>query len=376
MSLSLSERDHSVERSTSTDRAASCAKRDEADGFPLLSFPDAATNVLSIRAKALVFADPASRQLLKNIDVIAASTASVLVQGETGTGKELVARYLHEKSGRRGPFLAVNCGGFSENLIEAELFGHEAGAYTGAQGSRQGWFEAANGGTLFLDEIGDLPLAMQVKLLRVLQEREVVRLGSRKSTPVDVRLVVATNVDLSRAVASGHFRMDLYYRVNVASINLPPLRDRQGDIEPLARHFARVYAQKLDVNEPHIGARTLDALRAYQWPGNIRELENVIHYALLVCDGNTLLPEHLRFAGVATPTPAGQSAALSPEEALGHAIDRLLATPGDKLHDLIEHTTLKIAMDRHHHNQVRTAQALGISRNVLRTLLKRYQFID
>src|SRR3954470_9997570 len=203
----------------------------------MLSLPDAAAGPLSVRAKALVFEDPLSRALLARIERIAPSDAPVLVTGETGTGKELVARQGHALSNRAArPFVAVNAGAFSASLAESELFGHEKGAFTGAQSAKAGWFEAASGGTLFLDEIGDLPLPLQVKLLRVLQEREVVRLGSRQAIPIDVRLIAATNVDLEEAVAAGHFREDLFYRLNVATILLPPLRERPGDILPLAAY--------------------------------------------------------------------------------------------------------------------------------------------
>ncbi len=190
-----------------------------------LSFTDSAPGAsLHPRANRSVFADIGTERLLKQVERLAPSDASVLIIGESGTGKELMARRLHAQSQRRGPFIAVNCAALSANLVEAELFGHEAGAYTGATGARAGWFEAADGGTLFLDEVADLPPAVQVKILRVLQEREVVRVGSRKATAIDVRLVAATNIDLEAAVAEGRFRLDLYYRLSVASITLPPLR--------------------------------------------------------------------------------------------------------------------------------------------------------
>ena len=249
----------------------------------LLTLPESTSSNLSIRAKALVFHDPVSLQLLEHTERIARSEATVLVIGETGTGKELIARHIHAVSGRSGPFVAVNCGAFSESLIDAELFGHESGAFTGASQARAGWFEAANGGTLFLDEIGDLPLALQVKLLRVLQERQVVRLGSRRSIPLDVRLVAATNIDLGRAVEAQHFRADLYYRLSVATVRLPPLRERPSDILPLATHFIAFYRSKLNLREVTLSQSAQQALLAYSWPGNIRELENVIHFALIVC---------------------------------------------------------------------------------------------
>src|ERR1700754_1332229 len=268
------------------------------DSYPqvakILTLPDSHTAPLTIRAKALVFHDPQSRLLLDHVERLARSDATVLVTGETGTGKELIARHIHATSGRGGPFVAVNCGAFSETLIDAELFGHEAGAFTGASHARAGWFEAANGGTLFLDEIGDLPMSLQVKLLRVLQERQVVRLGSRRTIPLDVRLVAATNIDLARAVAAQHFRADLYYRLSVAGVRLPALHERQADILPLAEHFVGVYCNRLGIRSVPLSAEAVDALRRYSWPGNIRELENVIHYALIVCAGDEIHPADLK----------------------------------------------------------------------------------
>lgn len=238
----------------------------------VFTLPDAASAVLSIRAKAMLFHDPRSADLLERVERVARSEASVLVIGETGTGNELIARHLNAGSGRKGPFVAVNCGAFSETLIDAELFGHESGAFTGASQARAGWFEAANGGTLFLAEIGDLPLALQVKLLRVLQERQVVRLGSRKPIALDVRLVAATNIDLLRAVEAQRFRADLYYRLSVATLGLPTLRERAGDILPLARHFIGVYAPRLGLRDVVLAPDAEAALLGYAWPGNIREL--------------------------------------------------------------------------------------------------------
>ena len=222
------------------------------DSPRLLTLPNTRAHTTSIRATAQVFEDPASVAVLERIRMVAPSDANVLIIGETGTGKELIARHVHALSKRRNrPFVAVNCGAFSETLVESELFGHEKGAFTGAFASKSGWFEAANGGTLFLDEIGDLPLSIQVKLLRVLQEREVVRLGSHKSIPIDVRVVAATNVRLQDAVAAGHFREDLFYRLHVVNLTLPTLRERPGDILPLARHFLDEYRERLvDPTQP------------------------------------------------------------------------------------------------------------------------------
>ncbi|MET0533275.1 MAG: sigma-54 dependent transcriptional regulator [Steroidobacter sp.] len=338
----------------------------------LLVHPDASAHPASIRAKAAIFADAKSRALLDQLDRVAACDASVLITGETGTGKELVARHLHAQSGRKGAFVAVNCGALSQTLAEAELFGHQAGAFTGANETRAGWFEAANGGTLFLDEIGDLPLPMQVKLLRVLQEREVVRVGSRKAIALDVRLVAATNIDLAEAVRAGRFRLDLYYRLNVVAFELPPLRERRGDIMPIAEHFLFKYSDRLRVDPPTLTPETRHALLQYPWPGNIRELENVIHFALLTAHGD-IRPEHLRF--VATPQMAA-APSLSPLEGITMQLDKLFATPPVELYQTLEELIVRHAFAYCSHNQVQTARLLGISRNVLRTLLKRLGLIS
>ncbi len=340
---------------------------------PLLVYPDASAHPLSIRAKAAIFVDPKSRTLLQQLDRVAPADAPVLIVGETGTGKELVARHLHARSGRKGQFVAVNCGALSQTLAEAELFGHQAGSFTGANETRAGWFEAANGGTLFLDEIGDLPLSLQVKLLRVLQEREVVRVGSRKPIPLDVRLVAATNINLAEAVSAGRFRLDLYYRLNVVTFDLPPLRERHGDIMPLAEHFLSKYSEKLRVRPPILGLETRRALLGYAWPGNIRELENVIHFALLTADGD-IRPEHLRFA--AAPQTAALTPALSPIENIAAQLDKLFASTPAELYQSLEELIVRRAFSYCSQNQVQTARLLGISRNVLRTLLKRLGLIS
>ena len=233
----------------------------------ILTLPNVEGRSLTVRAKALVFEDERSRALLRRLEQVAPSHATVLVIGETGTGKEIVARHIHELSPRaRGPFVAVNCGAFSETLVESELFGHEKGAFTGAVGTKPGWFEAADGGTLFLDEIGDLPAAVQVKLLRVLQEREVVRVGSRQPIPIDVRLVAATNVKLEQAVAEGRFREDLYYRLRVAVLELPSLRERPGDILPLAGFFLQQYRHRLQIAEVRMTGESERRLLAIAGP--------------------------------------------------------------------------------------------------------------
>jgi len=370
----------------------------------ILTLPDSHTAPLTIRAKALVFHDPQSRVLLDHVERLARSDATVLVTGETGTGKELIARHIHATSGRPGPFVAVNCGAFSETLIDAELFGHEAGAFTGATHARAGWFEAANGGTLFLDEIGDLPMALQVKLLRVLQERQVVRLGSRRPIALDVRLVAATNIDLARAVVAQHFRADLYYRLSVAGVRLPSLHERQADILPLAEHFIGVYCNRLGIRPVPLSAEAGHALRHYSWPGNIRELENVIHYALIVCAGTEVQPADLKlvplvpdrrmaasapgaapaYGGYHPPSAGDESAApvsvqapsaSAPADTLARLpalFDQLLREGGGGLFDAVERALVHAAFEHAHRNQVRSAKALGVTRNMVRTLLKRH----
>jgi sigma-54-specific transcriptional regulator len=340
----------------------------------LLTFPDSAGMALSIRAKALLFHDPISARLLDQVERIARSDATALIIGETGTGKELIARHIHAQSGRGGGFVAVNCGAFSETLIDSELFGHEVGAFTGATQARSGWFEAANGGTLFLDEIGDLSLSLQVKLLRVLQERQVVRLGARRPVALDVRLVAATNVDLHKAVAAGRFRADLYYRLSVAPIALPPLYQRPGDILPLARHFIHVYGDKMQVGKVTLAPDAQAALLAYEWPGNIRELENVMHYALIVFTDGQIRAGDLNLVGALHRQEAPAAGPAAPT-GLAHLFEQMIEAGDPGLFDHVEETLVRTAFGWCHQNQVRTAKALGISRNILRTQLKRFGMI-
>jgi sigma-54-specific transcriptional regulator len=337
---------------------------------PLLTLPNAGARSLTVRAKALVFEDPRSQTLLRFVRQIAPSDATVLVIGETGTGKEIVARHVHDLSSRAAqPFVAINCGAFSETLVESELFGHERGAFTGAQAAKPGWFEAAEGGTLFLDEIGDLPPAVQVKLLRVLQEREVVRLGSRQAIPIDVRLIAATNVDLEQAVAAGRFREDLYYRLKVAVLPLPALRDRPGDVLPLARYFLGLYQQRLHSGPISLTAAAVDQLLAHGWPGNIRELENVIHAALLVCQGNEIGPADLGLRAAPPRQPERSGSPGEPLADLERALGALFERNLPDLHARVEGALLKAAYAYCHRNQLQTARLLGISRNVVRARL-------
>ena len=337
----------------------------------VFTLPNPSAHSLTVRAKALVFEDTCSRELLRQIRQIAPSEATVLIVGETGTGKEIVARYVHELSRRvAGPFAAINCGAFSDSLVDAELFGHERGAFTGATSSKSGWFEAAQGGTLFLDEIGDLPLLLQVKLLRVLQEREVVRLGSRQAIPIDVRLVAATNVDLEAAVRAGRFREDLYFRLNVATLRIPPLRERPGDILPLAEHFLGVYGQRAGLDQVALSGDAVQQLLDHSWPGNVRELENVIHRAVLTCQDGHIEAADLPLASGgrthSTELPRPDKAAL---HALEHVLMQMFEQGGPELYERINTAVITEAYRFCHENQVQAAHLLGISRNVLRARL-------
>jgi DNA-binding NtrC family response regulator/predicted hydrocarbon binding protein len=234
------------------------------------------------------------RQVLEFATRVARYDSSVLITGESGSGKEVLARHIHQVSPRaQGPFLAVNCGALPETLLESELFGHKAGAFTGAVRDRLGLFEEAGGGTVFLDEVGDISPAMQSKLLRVLQEREIVRIGENRPRKVDIRVLAATNKDIKLAVANGRFREDLYYRLGVIELEVPPLRQRREDIVSLARHLVAKTAVRLGMTRLRLDATTLDCLSAYAWPGNVRELENALERAAVLCKDGVIRPEDL-----------------------------------------------------------------------------------
>jgi two-component system response regulator HydG len=266
------------------------------------------------RRRAIIGTSLAWRRTMELVGQAAPSDATVLLLGESGTGKELLARALHTGSGRADkPFVAINCAAIPESILEGELFGYEKGAFTGATSAREGRFEAANGGTLFLDEIGEMSRHVQVKLLRVLQEGEIERLGgSGKPRPIDIRLLAATNVDLTRAVQEGRFREDLYYRLNVISVNVPPLRERRDDIALLAQHFIHVYAEKNGKGIAGCTQRALDLLCDYAWPGNVRELENAIERAVVLTRSDTLdesvLPREIVMQNAGPGAHAGHGA--------------------------------------------------------------------
>lgn len=292
------------------------------------------------------------QEIFATVTRVAATRATVLLCGESGTGKDLIARAIHYHSPRRErPFIKINCTAIPENLMESELFGYERGAFTGANTSKPGKFEQADTGTVFLDEIGDVPNNIQVKLLRVLQEREFERLGSNKTLKTDVRIVAATNVDLRAALERGAFREDLYYRLNVVPINIPPLRDRKEDIPWLAKHFiARLAA---DVGSPceSISDGAIDRLLEYHWPGNVRELENVIERSLVLCSGKELSPADIRMD-------------LAPARRTAAAADAFL--PEGMSLDHYEQTIIREALRRANGNKSQAARLLGLTRNALR----------
>ncbi|HEX6038509.1 sigma-54 dependent transcriptional regulator [Longimicrobium sp.] len=298
-------------------------------------------------------------ELRQMIELVAPTASTVLITGETGTGKEVVARRIHALSERPGgPFVAVNCAALPESLIESELFGYERGAFTGAAGARPGYFEEANGGTLFLDEVAELPLALQPKLLRALQEREVRRLGAQRSVRVDVRVIAATNADPACAVRQGRLRSDLYYRLCIIELRLPPLRERKEDIPQLCEHFLGRCIPRTGSPLRRVGAAAVEAMDAYPWPGNVRELENVIERALVLArldDGDAVLPCHLP----AEMRAHGPAADVDP----GCALDLPGAVRRVRRHYLAEALRLSGG------NKVEAARILGISRRGLYDLL-------
>ena len=302
------------------------------------------------RFDRIVTRDPGMLSLCESVARIASSNATVVIHGESGVGKELLAASLHYNSPRaQKPFVKVNCGAIPEGLLESEFFGHEKGAFTGAVARRTGRFEHADGGTLFLDEIGELPLALQVKLLRVLQDREFERVGGDKTLRVDVRLVAATNRDLEAMVAEGTFRSDLFYRLNVVSLTVPPLRERIDDIAVLAAHFLRKFTAEHGREIDGFDDHALAVMQRYAWPGNVRELSNAVERAVVMSSGSTIFAEDL-------PLPVVAASRAAPEVA-ARTLKALLRE--------FEAGVIRQALDRNQDNRSRTANELGISRRAL-----------
>ena len=303
---------------------------------------------------------PAMLAMQETIATVAPTEATVLITGESGTGKELVARALHSGSARADkPMVTVNCAALAENLLESELFGHEKGSFTGADRRREGRFVQANGGTLFLDEIGEMPLPLQAKLLRALQEGEVQRVGSDAPLTVDVRVLAATNRDLREEVARRRFREDLYFRLNVISLEVPPLRDRGEDIPVLAAHFLERFAGRNRKSIRGFSPQAVDSLLRYAWPGNVRELENAVERAVILCNGDLIPRREL---------PAAITEAASPEEASSAAVGALAGLPLDELERRAIGETLRCTGD----NKSEAARQLGITRATLHNKLRKY----
>ncbi|MGH9866003.1 MAG: sigma-54-dependent transcriptional regulator [Candidatus Acidiferrales bacterium] len=311
----------------------------------------------------LVWASHAMKTLMTEVERVAASETRVCIRGETGTGKELVARTLHEKSARKnGPFITLNCAAIPAELMESELFGHERGAFTGAASRHTGKFEQAHRGTLFLDEIGDMPLAMQAKLLRVLEEGEIERVGGDRPIPVDVRVVVATHRNLEEQVRRNTFRQDLYHRIFVFPVLLPPLRERVEDIPVLAEHFARQVAEQNGWKVKKFSAEAINELSRYSWPGNVRELRNVVERVLLLAVGNEVDAATIRMALPRPESTSGMGEAGAAP--LGGASGATTGAMAERV-DSFERETILTELKRHHNHMTNTAKALGLERSHL-----------
>ncbi len=326
---------------------------------------------------ALIGRHPRMQEIYKGIGRITANDVTVLLRGESGTGKELVARAVHHYSRRAGrPFVAVSCAAIPAALLESELFGHERGAFTDAKERKLGKFELAHGGTLFLDEVGDMPPELQTKLLRALQERSFERVGGQEPIRVDVRIIAATNRDLEALIKDGEFRDDLYYRLNVVTLQLPPLRERRRDIPLLVDHFLAKYAD--DLGARLVAPEALDRLVGHEWPGNVRELENVIQRAMVMATGGVILPEHLPIGPVSAAASVAVDATLEDiiERRLLDCVRGLREHANANLYDLmvglVEKPLFRAVLRETGGNQVRAAQLLGINRNTLRKKLKEH----
>jgi DNA-binding NtrC family response regulator len=335
-----------------------------ADGSSPEALLAACARPASAPAPGFVVQDDAMAQIYRQLDRIAPSMINVLLLGETGVGKEVLAQEIHRRSKRKdGPLLRLNCAALTETLLESELFGHEKGSFTGAVKDKQGLLESAKGGTVFLDEVGEMPSSIQAKLLRVLEERRVLRVGAVTPVPIDVRFVFATNRDLETEVARGAFRQDLYYRVNGISVQIPALRDRPAEIEPLARQFVAEAAQRDGVPPPDFSPDALAALKSYPWPGNIRELKNAIDRAILLATEGVVTSESLGLGPTASsPRPAAAGAATSTGSSTNWKGEREAA----------EKRAVLEALEKTKGNQSKAAELLGISRRTLVTRLTQY----
>ena len=354
---------------TDADAAVRAIKAGAKEYIPLPPSAELIAAVLAAVAEddnTIIFRDPAFGKVLETAKQIAASNASVLITGESGTGKELLARFVHENSRRAAKrFVAVNCAAIPENLLESELFGHEKGAFTGAVARRIGKFEEASGGTLLLDEISEMDPRLQAKLLRVVQESEIDRLGGSRPVKVDVRIIATSNRNLPEEVAKGSFREDLYYRLNVVPLWLPPLRERPGDIETLAEHFVIKHAEANDMPAAALSDGARNKLRAHSWPGNVRELENAVHRAVLLSSGDEIGLDAIQLSELRASASAFERPAAGASDAGGK--ERVGRTVAEMERELIIDTLQHCLGNRTH-----AANILGISIRTLRNKLKQY----
>ncbi len=328
----------------------------------------------------IVGGSKAIRDIFKTIGKVSASDVAILIQGESGTGKELVARAIHQHSNRSsGPFVAVNCAAIPKDLLESELFGYRKGAFTGAEDNRPGFFEMANRGTLFLDEIGDLPINLQGKLLRVLQEKEVQRLGASEAKPVDVRILAATNQNLEKMVKEKKFREDLFFRLNVIPVFLPPLRERTEDIPLLCDYFLRKLAQELGAPQKKISSQAMKPLTVNRWAGNVRELENLLKRAAILSGNATLTEQDFApFLGKSSQETAKEMEEMGLEELISTKLKTFLSQTQnlemtdlyETLLEMVERPLIRMVLQQTGNNQIRAAKVLGINRNTLRKKIR------
>jgi len=335
-------------------------------------------------SQSFIYRDPIMKNVAALAEQVAPSEASILITGESGTGKEVMARFVHQKSRRANkPFVAVNCAAIPENLLESELFGHEKGAFTGAVARRIGKFEEANGGTLLLDEISEMDVRLQAKLLRAVQERQIDRVGGTKPVNVDIRIIATSNRNLQESVKAGEFREDLFFRLNVVNLRVPPLRERPADIQVLASHFAGKYAEVNQVNSRELSEDAMKALTAHNWPGNVRELENAIHRAVLLATGDTITP-----AAILLPDGSGNLTGMSGSSAGAMAPDSTTGAPvsagaegevdgqgGNLVGKTVAEVERDLIIDTLKHclgNRTHAANILGISIRTLRNKLNQY----
>jgi two-component system response regulator FlrC len=323
------------------------------------------------RGKSMFTVDPLMLKTISMSEIAASSDATVLISGESGTGKELLARFIHAKSSRAAnPFVAVNCASIPDGLLESELFGHEKGAFTGASARRHGKFEQANTGTILLDEISEMDIKLQAKLLRVIQEKEVERLGSEGAIQLDIRIIATTNRDLKKEVREGGFREDLYYRLNIFPLMLPPLRERRADIEPLALHFMKKFSARYSKRLESLSPKALSEMMVHEWRGNIRELENTVERAVLLSHGTVLEPEHLLICRDEDRSEEVKGPGGAPEA------EGVMNVDNERVNNMtlweMERGLIYKTLDGVEWNRTRAARILGISVRTLRNKLKEY----